>query len=182
MILDLMRTEAGLWRDFSRRKRCITRSLCWSGKCEFSVGFNRLGASTPLRPFQLYSRDRSRVFTMPLSATALDTVRVRDLRALAVEHQPYPMEHHQALLLRAPHRDKAHGRPGDRLADCVSIGCIVLSALDVGLHMLRRYRSLSCAPPCRNAEREALLRCLLVICRVCWKRCIHRGWQPSAST
>src|SRR4051812_31315305 len=50
------------------------------------------------------------------------------------------MLHQPALLLSRFELNKAHGRSPDRLADCLSIGGIVLVALDVRLHVLRRHQ------------------------------------------
>src|ERR1039458_8737033 len=76
--------------------------------------------------------------TMPSSAKcarmALITwVRCRIKRSRAMQHQP-------ALLLGRFDLYKTHGRPPHRLADRLGVGRIVLVALDVGLHVLRRHQ------------------------------------------
>ena len=62
------------------------------------------------------------------------------LGALAHQDPPNPMQHHDVLLLCRLHANEAHGRPGHRLADRFRICRVVLAALDVGLHVLRRHQ------------------------------------------
>ncbi len=50
------------------------------------------------------------------------------------------MQHQLPLLLDRFDLHKTHGRPPHRLADRLGIGGIVLVALDVGLHVLRRHQ------------------------------------------
>src|SRR5207344_206402 len=50
------------------------------------------------------------------------------------------MQHQPALLLGRFDLYETHGRPPRRLADRLSVGRIVLVALDVGLHVLRRHQ------------------------------------------
>ena len=67
--------------------------------------------------------------------------RVRQLRALAVEHQADTVKHHHALLFRSLHRHEPHRRPRHRLADRLRIGSVILAALHIRLHILRRHQS-----------------------------------------
>ena len=50
------------------------------------------------------------------------------------------MQHQTALLLRRFDLHEAHGRPSHRLTDRLGVSGIVLVALDVGLHVLRRHQ------------------------------------------
>jgi len=50
------------------------------------------------------------------------------------------MQHQHALLFWALQANKAHRRPLNRLADRFGIGRIVLAALDVSLHIVRRHQ------------------------------------------
>ena len=52
-----------------------------------------------------------------------------------------PMQHQPALLLDRFDLHKTHGRPPHRLADRLGVGRIVLVALYIGLHVLRRHQS-----------------------------------------
>ena len=67
--------------------------------------------------------------------------RVGELGALAVEHQPHPVQHHHALLLRRLDGHKAHRRPRHGLADRLGIRGVVLAALHIGLDVLRRHQA-----------------------------------------
>ena len=49
-------------------------------------------------------------------------------------------QHHDTLLLRGLHAHEAHGRPRHRFADRLRICRVVLAALHVGIHVLRRHR------------------------------------------
>src|SRR2546430_1109800 len=49
--------------------------------------------------------------------------------------------HQAALLLRCLGRYEPHVCPGDRLADGLSVGGIVLVSLDVALHVGRRHQA-----------------------------------------
>src|SRR6478736_5198437 len=51
------------------------------------------------------------------------------------------MQHQLALLLGRLNPYKTHGRASHRLTDCLRVGGIVLIALDVGLHILRRHQA-----------------------------------------
>jgi hypothetical protein len=62
--------------------------------------------------------------------------RVRYLSALAVEHQPDPVQHHHALLLGRFHRHEANGRSGHGLADRLCVRCIILLSLQIGLYVV----------------------------------------------
>src|SRR5450759_2269532 len=53
----------------------------------------------------------------------------------------YSMLHQPALLLDRLDRDEPHGWAPDRFADRLGVGGIVLVALDVGLHILRRHQT-----------------------------------------
>src|SRR2546430_6583047 len=52
-----------------------------------------------------------------------------------------PMEHQAALLLECLGLDEPHVCPGDRLADSLGVGSIVLLPLDVRLHVGRRHQT-----------------------------------------
>jgi hypothetical protein len=69
------------------------------------------------------------------------TDRIRKPGPLPHQQQAGPMQYHHALLLGSLHGNKAHKRPAHRLADRLSVGRIVLLALDVGLHVARRHQS-----------------------------------------
>src|SRR6516165_3252863 len=60
----------------------------------------------------------------------------------ALAHQPLPatVQQHGSLLVSRLDRHKAHRRAPNRLADRFRIGGIVLIALDVRLHVLRRHQ------------------------------------------
>src|SRR5437660_3002365 len=60
---------------------------------------------------------------------------------LANEQMARPMEHQAALLLGRLGLDEPHGCPGDRLADSLGVGSIVLLPLDVRLHVGRRHQT-----------------------------------------
>src|SRR5881394_749765 len=81
---------------------------------------------------QALRRDHAELGQMP-------TQSVHQTRTLA--HQPLPatVQQHSSLLVSRLDRHKAHRRPHNRLADCFRIGGIVLVALDVRLHVLRRH-------------------------------------------
>src|SRR5215471_1675748 len=66
---------------------------------------------------------------------------VHQTRTLA--HQPLPatVQQHGSLLVSRLDRHKAHRRALNRLADRFRIGGIMLIALDVRLHILRRHQS-----------------------------------------
>jgi hypothetical protein len=73
----------------------------------------------------------------PIGATTPNSAmwprnRIGKLDPLAHQHQPDPVQHHDALLLRALHVDKAHRRSSDRLADRLRIGRIVLDIRPTG--------------------------------------------------
>src|SRR5262245_27729938 len=85
---------------------------------------------------------------------------VHQTRTLA--HQPLPatVQQHSSLLVSRLDRHKAHRRAPNRLADRFGIGGIVLVALDVRLHVLRRHQ------PYLMAKR-AQLPPPVVRCRAC---------------
>jgi hypothetical protein len=58
---------------------------------------------------------------------------------LADEQMAGTMQRQAALLLRHLGRDEPHVWPSDRFADRLGVSCIVLMALDVGLHVGRRH-------------------------------------------
>jgi len=59
---------------------------------------------------------------------------------LADEQMARAMEHQAALLLGRLGLDEPHGCPGDRFADGLSVGHIVLLPLDVRLDVGRRHQ------------------------------------------
>jgi hypothetical protein len=62
------------------------------------------------------------------------------LGPLAHQQIARAMQHQPALLLGRFDLHETHGRTPDRLADRLGVGGIVLVALDVGLHVLRRHQ------------------------------------------
>jgi hypothetical protein len=60
---------------------------------------------------------------------------------LANEQMAGAMEHQAALLFRRLGRDEPHVCLGDRLADGLSIGSIILLPPDVGPHVGRRHQA-----------------------------------------
>ena len=68
------------------------------------------------------------------------TDRIAQLRAPVDELIAHAHQHQGRLLLGGLHRHKAHARPAHGLADPVGVGRIVLVALNVGLHQLRRQQ------------------------------------------
>src|SRR5208283_1477530 len=60
---------------------------------------------------------------------------------LANEQMASTMEHQAALLLGRLGLDEPHVCSGDRLADGLSVGSIVLLPLDIGLHVSRRTQA-----------------------------------------
>src|SRR6202008_4043349 len=118
---------------------------------------------------------------------------VHQTRTLA--HQPLPatVQQHSSLLVSRLDRHKAHRRALNRLADRFRIGGIVLVALDVRLHVLRRHQSHLVAkraqlpPPVvrrrarLQANRQSGSR--LKNARTCTRRsCLRRTVAPAAST
>src|SRR5262247_4637942 len=83
---------------------------------------------------QALRRDHAELSQMPAQS-------VHQTRTLA--HQPLPatVQQHSSLLVSRLDRHKAHRRAPNRLADRFRIGGIVLVALDVRLHVLRRHQS-----------------------------------------
>jgi hypothetical protein len=63
------------------------------------------------------------------------------LRPLPQQKIARPVLHQPTLLLGRLHPHKSHRRPADRLADRLRVGRIVLTALDVSLHILRRHQT-----------------------------------------
>src|SRR3979411_705567 len=68
-----------------------------------------------------------------------DRVNYRGL--LADEQMACAVKHQAALLLGRLGWHKPHVGSGDRLANRLSVSCIVLLTLDVGLHVSRRHQS-----------------------------------------
>src|SRR5450756_1108412 len=66
---------------------------------------------------------------------------IDQLGALAHQQIAYSMLHQPALLLGRLDRDEPHGWAPDRLTDRLGVGGIVLVALDVSLHVLRRHQT-----------------------------------------
>src|SRR5207244_10911256 len=60
---------------------------------------------------------------------------------LRFEDMALPMEHQAALLLECLGLDEPHVCSGDRLADSLGVGSIVLLPLDVRLHVGRRHQT-----------------------------------------
>src|SRR5450631_4770796 len=66
---------------------------------------------------------------------------VDDLGALTDQHIAGAVLHQLTLLFGRLDLHEAHGRTPHRLADSLGIGGIVLVALEVGLHVLRRHQT-----------------------------------------
>jgi hypothetical protein len=64
---------------------------------------------------------------------------------------PRAMQHENSLLIGALDRDKPHVRPAHRLANCLRIRGVVLSTLDIGLHVSRRHQLYSVPKLCKFA-------------------------------
>jgi hypothetical protein len=71
--------------------------------------------------------------------------RVDHCGLLADEQMARTMEHQAALLLGSLRRNEPHVRSGDRLADHLSVNCIVLMPFYIGLHISRRHQAHSVA-------------------------------------
>src|SRR5258707_10921900 len=71
----------------------------------------------------------------------MGTDRIDHCGLLTDEQMAGAMEHQAALLLERLGRHEPHVCPGDRLADGLSVGSIVLVSLDVGLHIRRRHQA-----------------------------------------
>src|SRR5262249_32216252 len=71
----------------------------------------------------------------------MGTDRIDHRRLLANEQMACAMEHQAALLLPRLGRHEPHVWPGDRLADGLSIGGIILLSLDVRLDVGRRHQA-----------------------------------------
>src|SRR5258706_4424975 len=82
---------------------------------------------------------------LPCAATtpssAMRPQGVDDLGALAYQHIARAMLHQLTLLFGRFDPHEAHGRAPNRLADRLGVSGIVLVALDVGLHILRRHQA-----------------------------------------
>src|SRR5262245_1742953 len=63
------------------------------------------------------------------------------LGALADQQIARAVLHQLALLLGRLDAHKAHGWAPDRLADRLGVSCVVLIALEIGLHVLRRHQT-----------------------------------------
>jgi hypothetical protein len=66
--------------------------------------------------------------------------RIDQLRALVHQKVAGAMLHQLGLLLGGLHLNETHGRPAYRLAYRLGIGCVILVALDVDLHVLRWHQ------------------------------------------
>jgi hypothetical protein len=79
------------------------------------------------------------------------------LGSLAHQQIACPMLHQSSLLLGRLDPYEPHGWPPHRLADRLSISGIVLVALDVGLHILRRHQA-HLMPKLRQLARPIMRR------------------------
>src|SRR5450756_2646290 len=82
---------------------------------------------------------------------------IDQLGALAHQQIAYSMLHQPALLLGRRDRDEPHGWAPDRLTDRLGVGGIVLVALDVSLHVLRRHQT-NLVPELRQLTRPIVRR------------------------
>src|SRR5262249_39493660 len=83
---------------------------------------------------QALRRDHAELGQMPAQS-------VHHTRTLAYQPLPATVQQHGSLLVSRLDRHKAHCRAPNSLADRFRIGGIVLIALDVRLHVLRRHQS-----------------------------------------
>jgi len=67
--------------------------------------------------------------------------RINHRGLLADEQMTCAMKHHATLLLRRLGRHEPHVGSGDRLANSLSVGHVVLLPFDVGLHIRWRHQS-----------------------------------------
>ena len=93
---------------------------------------------------------------MPSSAKCARKALINWVRC-AHQQIAYSMLHQPALLLGRFDRDEPHGWAPDRFADRLGVGGIVLVALDVGLHILRRHQP-NLMPELRQFTRPIMCR------------------------
>ena len=80
------------------------------------------------------------------------TQHVHKLRTLPHQQIARPMQRQRRLLLGRLHRHEAHGWPRHRLADRLSIPCIRLAPLHIGLHVGWRHQPHLVAKLCQLAR------------------------------
>src|SRR6266850_1470846 len=84
--------------------------------------------------------------------------RVNHCGLLAAEQMTCAVKHQAALLLKRLCWHKPHVGSRDRFANSLSVSCIVLLTLDVGLHVSRRHQSHGIAK-CLQFARPMVRRC-----------------------
>src|SRR5262245_26922279 len=96
----------------------------------------------------LLRNDRQQLFE-PLASLRSHNTEFSQMRPQRIDYLgPLPQQkiarpvlHQPALLLGRLRPHKSHRRPANRLADRLGVRCVVLVALDVGLHVLRRHQT-----------------------------------------
>ena len=133
----MLRHEPFLNRSDQRLHRLKLRrqhdeaGMCIDRKARISIDRNdRQQLLGPFAPLRSYNAKLSQVCPHGID----------HLGSLSHQQIADPMLHQSALLLRGLNPHKAHGRPTHGLADRLGVGSIVLVALDVGLHVLRRHQ------------------------------------------
>src|SRR5262249_15918506 len=107
------------------------------------------GAGNLRQPFVAYIGDHIEQLFNAIASDRSDTAnpgnmgsdRIDHRDLLANEQMTGAMEHQAALLLRRLGRHDPHGGPGDRLADSLSVGSIVLLSLDIRLDVGWRHQA-----------------------------------------
>ena len=97
---------------------------------------------------------------------------IDQLGSLAHQQIACSMLHQSSLLLGRFDRYEPHGWPPHRLADRLSVGGIVLVALDVGLHILRRHQP-DLMPELRQLARPIMRRGASFHADKTWRQCFE---------
>src|SRR5262249_24555080 len=105
---------------------------------------------------------------------------VSQLRPLADQQIPRPVQHQHALLLDALDRHKSHRWPRDGLADRRCIGCVILAALHIGFDIDRRHQP-RVMPQLRELACPLMRRCARFQANAA-RRQIGKGLKNSRST
>src|ERR1022692_4543376 len=92
----------------------------------------------------------------------------------------YSMLHQPALLLDRLDRDEPHGWAPDRFADRLGVGGIVLVALDVGLHILRRHQT-NLVAELRQFTRPIMCRGAGFHADKAWRQSLEELYQLAAA-
>src|ERR1035437_6583685 len=92
----------------------------------------------------------------------------------------YSMLHQSALLLDRLDRDEPHSWAPDRFADRLGVGGIVLVALDVGLHILRRHQT-NLVAELRQFTRPIMCRGAGFHADKAWRQSLEELYQLAAA-